>query len=75
MEPTQHTSSRCTASQVNESEQMMLGTESVCDLHTGRDTTLKTQADARVRHMEDGKSRACTVLPSSTSGICVGNSQ
>ena len=53
----------------------MLGTESVCDLHTGRDTTLKTQADARVRHMEDGKSRACTVLPSSTSGICVGNSQ
>ena len=33
MEPSQHTSSRCTASQVNESEQMMLGTESVCDLH------------------------------------------
>ena len=39
---------------------MMLGTESVCDLHTGRDTTLKTQADVRVRHMEDGRSRACT---------------
>ena len=53
----------------------MLGTESVCDLHTGRYTTLKTQADVRVRHMEDGKSRACTVLTSSTSGICVGNSQ